>query len=81
MGFDIEELRDAIRTQVLTDDILEQLVNFMWEFDPYGILDHYGHIDDEGVKEQLLEEAQYRFENEPEVVLDELDFYESDGAI
>ena len=67
------ELINAIETANITDAVIDELINFEWEYDPYGIIDFFGgHIDDPGVRDRVRTEVIYRLNNEKDVLIDEL---------
>ena len=68
----IREMITAITDGVITDRLVNALVEFMWDYDPYGIMDYYGHIDDDGVREQLANEVRFCLDEEETVLLDNL---------
>ena len=69
--------REMIK-RILAGDKSEELVNalieFKWNYDPYGVMDAYGHIDDEGVREQMADEVRYMLNQEPVILIDEIKF-------
>ena len=71
--------REMIK-RILAGDKSEELVNalieFKWNYDPYGVMDAYGHIDDEGVREQMADEVRFMLEQEVVTLIDELKYYE-----
>lgn len=70
----IPEMITEVKGGVITDELINALVEFMWDYDPYGILDEYGHLDDEGVREQLAEEVRYRLTEDVNLMLDDLEY-------
>ena len=69
------EMVEAIITNAITEELINNLVAFKWDYDPYGIMEAFGgHIDDEGVREQVVAEVVYLLENDREVLIDELEF-------
>lgn len=48
-----------------SEELINALIEFKWETDPYGVMDAYGHIDDEGVREQMRDEVVYMLDNDP----------------
>ena len=69
--------REMIK-RILAGDKSEELVNalieFKWNYDPYGVMDAYGHIDDEGVREQMADEVRFMLDQEPVILIDEIKF-------
>ena len=58
-----------------SEEIINNLVAFKWDYDPYGIMEAFGgHIDDEGVREQVVAEVVYLLENDRKALIDELEF-------
>ena len=70
----IPEMITAVKENEITDELVNALVEFMWDFDPYGIMDAYGHIDDDGVRGQLIEEVRYCLGSDKEVILENLNY-------
>lgn len=68
----IPEMITAVEENNITDTLIDALVAFMWDYDPYGILDAYGHIDDDGVKEKVAEEVRFCLNNEQTDLLERL---------
>lgn len=68
------EMKTAIQENRITDGLINALVYFIWDFDPYGFLDEWGHPDDEGVKEAVIEEMRYQVENCTKELIEALDF-------
>lgn len=69
------EMVNAVRANNITEKLIDALVEFKWNYDPYGIMEAFGgHIDDEGVREQVIEEVKYLLENDREILIDELEF-------
>ena len=53
------ELALAVDTGNITDELLNALADFYWDFDPYGIMNDMGHIDDDGVRDELKQSIRY----------------------
>lgn len=66
------ELIKAIDTGIITDELLENLADFYWDFDPYGIMDYMGSIEDPGVRDELKQSIRYTLENSPECIIEDL---------
>lgn len=69
-----EEMIKRINEGDRSEELVNALIDFKWDFDPYGVMDAYGHIDDEGVREQMADEVNYLLENEPALLIDEIKF-------
>ena len=69
-----EELIRRILAGDRSEELINALIEFKWNFDPYGVMDAYGHIDDEGVREQMADEVNYLLDNEPAILVDEIKF-------
>ena len=61
-----------------SEELVNALVEFKWNYDPYGVMDAYGHIDDEGVREQMADEVRYLLDNDTVVLIDEIEFEEGE---
>ena len=59
-----------------SEELVNALVEFKWNYDPYGVMDAYGHIDDEGVREQMVDEVRYLLDQDPVTLIDEIKFDE-----
>ena len=66
------ELALAVDTGNITDELLDALTDFYWDFDTYGIMDEIGHIDDDGVRDELKNSIRYTLENSPEIIIEDL---------
>ena len=60
----VEEIIKRITAGDKSEELIQALIDFKWETDPYGVMDAYGHIDDEGVREQMRDEVVYMLEND-----------------
>lgn len=70
----LTEIKTAVQEHNITDELINALVYFTWDFDPYGFLDEWGHPDDEGVKEAVAEEMRYQVEHCTKELIESLDF-------
>ena len=70
----LTEMRTAIQEHNLTDNLINALIYFTFDFDPYGFLNEWGYPDDEGVKEIVAEEMRYQVEHCTEEIIETLDF-------
>lgn len=70
----LTEMKTAIQEHNITDELINALVYFNWDFDPYGFLDEWGHLDDEGVKEVVVEEMRYQVEHCTGELIEAIDF-------
>ena len=70
----LTEMKTAIQEHNITDELINALVNFTWNFDPYGFLDEWGYLEDEGVKEAVAEEMRYQVEHCAGIIIENLDF-------
>ena len=57
-----------------SEELVNALIEFKCDYDPYGVMDAYGHIDDEGVREQMADEVNYLLDNEPAILIEEIKF-------
>ena len=60
-----EEMVAAIEAGNITEELVNAIVEFEWELDPYEVLNNYGHIDDEGVREKMAEDVRYALSHNP----------------
>lgn len=67
------EMIAAIEANRITPELKENLINFYWNFDPYGIMEEYGHIDDPGTREKVLRDIQYLLDNDRKTILNDLE--------
>ena len=70
----IANMITTIEENNITEGLINALVEFMWDFDPYGILSEYGAIDDEGVREKVAEEVRYRLNEDANLMLNDLKY-------
>lgn len=70
----LTEIKTAVQEHNITDELINALVLFSWDFDTYGFLNEYGAIDDEGVREAVAEEMRYQVEHCTEELIESLDF-------
>lgn len=56
----MEEIKIAVQENRITEELLKALVYFTFDFDPYGFLNEWGHPEDEGVMETVIEEMRYQ---------------------
>lgn len=62
----------AIKAGSITENLENALIQFYWDFDPYGIMDNYGHLNDNGVKEALLSDILYMLHNDPNTIIEDI---------
>jgi len=72
--FTISDMLEKVRKDQISDRLLDALVEFCYDYDPYGIQDNYGLLDDEGVRDQIKEEVMYVLDSEKDILIDELEF-------
>ena len=65
-----EEMITSIKAGNITDELVDALVEYEWEVDTYEVMDNYGHIDDEGVREKMAEDVRYALTNCPQDAID-----------
>ena len=65
-----EEMVAAIEAGNITEELVNAIVEFEWELDPYEVLNNYGHIDDEGVRERMAVDVWYALSHNPKDVID-----------
>lgn len=70
----ITEIKTAIQEHNITDELLNALVYFTFDYDPYGFINEYGHPDDEGAKELAIEELKYQVEHCTKDILETIDY-------
>ena len=62
----------AIKAGNITENLENALIEFYWEFDPYGIMDNYGHLNDNGVRSALLSDILYVLHHDPETIIEDI---------
>ena len=72
------ELLEAVRAGRNDLELIEAIANFIYDFDTYGCWDSYGHIEEDGVFEQLKEEAVFLSTEETKTLIEELEFYNNE---
>lgn len=65
-----EEMITAIEAGNITEELVNAIVEFEWELDPYEVLNNYGHIDDEGVRERMAVDVWYALSHNPKDAID-----------
>jgi len=69
----IPEMITAVEENNITDELIDALVAFMWDFDPYGIMNEFGGaIEDDGVRDKVVGEINYALENDVNILLNDL---------
>lgn len=76
----LTEMKTAIQENRITDELINALVYFTWDFDPYGFLDEWGHPEDEGVKEAVVEEMRYQVENCRKDIIETIEYAIDEGG-
>ena len=77
----IAEMIQAVERYEITEQLINALVQFEWDFDPYGCMDEFGgHIDDEGVREQIADEIRFRLDECRQIILAELQYVQDEGG-
>lgn len=76
----LEEMKIAIQENRITDELINALIYFTWDFDPYGFLDEWGHPEDEGVKEAVAEEMRYQVENCRKDIIETVEYAIDEGG-
>ena len=56
-------------------ELIESLVKFYDEFDPYGVLDFYGDISVKSRREKMKTDIRYLLKNDPEQVISDITYY------
>lgn len=72
--YTVSDMLEKVRKGDISDRLIDALVDFCYDFDPYGIQDNYGLIDDEGVRDQLRENVVYVLDNDRADLIEELEF-------
>ena len=65
-----EEMVAAIEAGNITEELVNAIVEFEWDLDPYEVLNNYGHLDDEGVREKMAEDVRYALNHNPKDAID-----------
>lgn len=60
-----EEMITAISVGNTSDELINALVQLEWDYNAYEVIDNYGHIDDDGVREMLEEDVRAALNNSP----------------
>lgn len=67
------EMIAAIEAGKITRELKENLIDFYYDFDPYGIIEEYGHIDDPGTRDKVLRDINYLLNNDRKIILSDLE--------
>ena len=77
----LTEMKTAIEENRITDELINALIYFTWDFDPYGFLDEWGHPDDDGVKETVGEEMRYQVEHCRKEIIETIEYAINEGGV
>lgn len=72
--FTISDMLAKVRAGDVSDRLLDALADFCYDFDPYGVQDNYGRIEDEDVRNQVKGEITYLLENDKQELINQLEF-------
>ena len=68
-----EELIKAVNAGEIDDKTLSELVSFMWDFDPYGIMNEYFGLSDDARQTAIEQEILYVVRTEPKILIEMLE--------
>lgn len=69
----LNEMLTAVQTDNVSDELIDALTEFYWDFDPYGIMEEYGgHISDKGVRKAVADNVRYLLRNDKDTLLSDL---------
>lgn len=54
-----QEMAEAVQNNNITEELILNLVEFYFDFDPYGIRDEYGDLPEEEMRAKVREEIEY----------------------
>lgn len=72
--YTVSDMLEKVRKDEISDRLLDALADFCYDFDPYGVMDNYGAIDDEGVRDKVKEEITYLLDSDRQELIDQLEF-------
>lgn len=68
-----EELIKAVKLGQIEGKTLAELVSFMWDYDPYGIMEAYGDLSNEAKQTAIEQEILYVVRTEPHILVEMLE--------
>ena len=68
-----EEMLEGIKSGNHTSELVEALIDFSDDFDPYGVREAFGDISKKTNREKLRKEVKYCLKNDPSVLIEELE--------
>lgn len=72
-NYDVRLLLEHIVNNTVTPEDIEDLISFYWDFDPYGILDAWGHIGTKKASSAVRKEIKYLLENDKKELIEVLE--------
>lgn len=72
--YTVSDMLEKVRKDEISDRLLDALAEFCYDFDPYGVMDNYGAIDDEGVRDKIKEEITYLLDSDRQELINQLEF-------
>ena len=68
-----EEMLTAVKSGENTPELIEALIDFEDDFDPYGVRDYFGDISKKTNRAKLRKEVKYVLKNDPRVYIEQLE--------
>ena len=68
-----EEMLEGIKSGNHTPELVEALIEFTDDFDPYGVREAFGDISKKTNRAKLRKEVKYCLKNDPSVLIEELE--------
>lgn len=68
-----EEMLTAVKSGEHTSELIEALIDFEDEFDPYGVRDYFGDISKKTNRAKLRKEVKYVLKNDPQIYIEQLE--------
>lgn len=68
----LEEIRKGKKR--FSPELIESLVEFYDEFDPYGVLDEYGDISVKYRRKRMKRDLRYMLRKEPEYIINDITY-------
>ena len=72
--YTIADMLEKVRKDEISDRLLDALADFCYDFDPYGVQDAYGKIEDEDIRNQVKEDIVYLLDSDKQELISQLEF-------
>ena len=66
----VEEMIALIAARNFTAELVDALIDYEWESNTYDVLNEYGAIDDDGVRDRMAEDVRCALAKDPQGIID-----------